>query len=321
MISARQLNEYEALTAGVGFVDISSRTKIELRSADCATFLHNFSTNDIKRLQPGQGCEAFVCNVKGHIVGHVQVFCHEASLWIDTVPGQAEKLISHLDRYLIREKVEIIDRTNDLAEFVIAGPLLTSRLELSSGVPLPESLWSHVHLDASPRISLRRIDLGNRVGYALLAERSSSELLAGMLSAIPPYPFDVLEMLRIEAGYPAYEIDITPENLPQEVGRDRTAVSFTKGCYLGQETVARIDALGHVNKKLCGVTFPASEESTLAGLELTQAGKAVGKITSAGWSPRLGKMLGLAYLRRGCTTPGSAMQLPWGEAIVVRLPV
>ena len=113
--------EYAALTSGVGMVDFHDRTQIELTGDDRAVFLHNFTTNDIRGLQPGQGCEGFTLDVRGHIVGHLLVFCTPHSLVLDTVPGQAEKLVRHFDRYLIRERVEFHDRTDDWSELLLAG--------------------------------------------------------------------------------------------------------------------------------------------------------------------------------------------------------
>src|SRR5438046_8506879 len=104
--------------------------------------------------------------------------------------------------------------------------------------------------------------------------------------------------MRIEAGYPLYGRDITDKNLPQEIDRDRLAISFTKGCYLGQETVARIDALGHVNRLLRGIKFLTSAIPE-RGTELQSGGKVVGHVTSSCWSPGIGAPLALGFLRRG----------------------
>src|SRR6185369_15724826 len=113
MLSPQLLAEYEALKSGRGYVSLPERTKLELRGADRIKFLNSFCTNDIKRLQPGESCEAFVCNVKGHVIGHIHVLCTDDALRLDTVAGRVEKLIAHLDRYLIREDVQIVDRTTE----------------------------------------------------------------------------------------------------------------------------------------------------------------------------------------------------------------
>jgi folate-binding protein YgfZ len=128
------------------------------------------------------------------------------------------------------------------------------------------------------------------------------------------------ESARIEAGMPRYGVDFNEENLPQEVGRDSEAISFTKGCYLGQETVARIDALGHVNQRLAGVRFFGSEVPA-ADTELTREGRIVGSVTSAAFSPKLGAPIALAMVRREANSPGTRLNSPAGECEVVALPV
>ena len=127
-------------------------------------------------------------------------------------------------------------------------------------------------------------------------------------------------MARIERGQPYYGRDIHDRSLPQEVARDAQALSFVKGCYIGQETVARIDALGHVNKTLIGVKF-AGEQVPAAGMELTRDGQPVGQVTSAAFSPRLSAPLALAYVRRGSNTPGTKLESPVGPGEVVGLPI
>jgi folate-binding protein YgfZ len=130
----------------------------------------------------------------------------------------------------------------------------------------------------------------------------------------------VFQTLRIEAGMPLYGVDFDDRNLPQEVGRDAEAINFTKGCYLGQETVARIDALGHVNQQISGVRFQGSEPPQM-GAMLTHAGRPVGIVTSAAYSPRLAAPLALAMLRREHTAVGSRLDSPIGQCEVVALPV
>jgi len=313
--------EYQALTAGAGLVDASDRTKIELRGDDRAGFLNNFCTNDIKRLQPGQGCEAFICNVKGHVIGHVAVFCDESSLWLDTAPGQAQKLLSHLDRYLIREKVELIDRTSDYQELILSGEKVSGLFE---GVSIDRMTpGEHVKMPSpsGAMVGIYRVDL--TAHHCCLLTFPANDAIAMrrllQLKNVVECSHEALDIVRIENGFPLYGVDITDDNLPQEVARDAKAISFTKGCYLGQETVARIDALGHVNKALCGVAFL---EGTVpaAGAELSSGDKIVGHVTSACWSPKLGKPLGLAYLRRGHNAVGTTLQSQTGKASIVALP-
>jgi hypothetical protein len=128
-----------------------------------------------------------------------------------------------------------------------------------------------------------------------------------------------LEIARIEAGFPWFGVDLSDKNLPQEAARDRQAISFVKGCYIGQETVARIDALGHVNKTLVGVKFSGARVPD-PGMELKAGEQSAGHVTSACFSPRLQAPLALAWVRRGNNEPGAAVDSPLGRAEVVSLP-
>ncbi len=114
-------SQYAALTSGVGLVDCSDRTQIEVTGEDRAAFLHNFTTGPIRDLQIGQGCEAFVLDLKGHVLGHLLVFCTPETLVLDSVPRQAPRLIAHFERYHIRERVEFHDRGAELRQWLVAG--------------------------------------------------------------------------------------------------------------------------------------------------------------------------------------------------------
>jgi folate-binding protein YgfZ len=291
--------QYEALRDGRGVVELSGWSSVTLTGADRQAFLHNFCTTDITRLVPGESCEAFFTNVKGRIVGHGLVTCRDQELVVIGTPNQAPRLIEHLERYLIRDDVQLRDATGDRRH------LLLSRDD------------GH---DANVAISWNLIGSER----AVLLELSSDEFASvldtlreqGYVSAGPP----AFTAARVEAGMPLWGVDFDEQNFPQEVGRDRQAISFTKGCYLGQETVARIDALGHVNQRLVGVRFLGGDLPD-PGAELSHAGKKVGRVTSAALSPRLNAPLALAMVRREANAVGTRLDSPVGPCEVVSLPV
>jgi tRNA-modifying protein YgfZ len=293
--------QYKAFTTTAGLVDLSDRTQIEFTGADRGKFLHNLCTNAVRDLPAGRGCEAFVLDVKGHIVGHVFLFVTPESIVLETVPGQAEKLMAHFDRYLIREDVQLHDRSQEWAELLLSGPTADSILK-NLGAAVPENRLDHDPAEISGhRVWLRRVDLAGPNGFLIACCRADLSELKNRLSAdAMPCGSDVFETARIEAGTPFYGRDITAENLPQEIERDRLAISFTKGCYLGQETVARIDALGHVNRLLRLVKFEGSDVPP-AGAELKaiDGNKSVGHVTSACWSEKFNSPLSLSLIRRG----------------------
>jgi tRNA-modifying protein YgfZ len=305
-------DQYQALTQAWGLVDVSNRTRLELTGKDRADFLSGFCTNDLRRLEPGRGCEAFLTNAKGRIIGHVLVFCGPQSLIVETVPGQVDPILNHLDRYLIREDVQLQDRTADWGELLIAGP--------HAGVCL--SRWLDRDLDERMReqvwMSLYRIKLGDDDAYLAFMPRTDlGRRIAELTSLGARLCSDaVLDVLRIEAGWPQFGKDITDANLPQEVNRDALAISFTKGCYLGQETVARLDALGHVNRLLVSVRWHGSTIPAV-GEQLEAEGQSVGTVTSVVWSPRYSAPLALAYVRTPHHYEGTPLQSAAGPAVVV----
>jgi folate-binding protein YgfZ len=313
--------QYAAFTSAAGWCDCNERTQIELIGDDRATFLHNFTTNDIRGLKPGGGCEAFALDARGHVLGHLLVFCTQHSLVIDTVPGQAETLCRHLDRYLIRERVEIHDRGEAWGELALAGAEAGQLLHELTGAVL-ESPYSHAQVQlAGHQLWLRRVDIFGPGSYFLAGPREAMDAVGLVLEAegIVPCGNDVLETVRIESGFPWYGRDISISNLPQEAARDRQAINFNKGCYLGQETVARIDALGHVNKTLACVRF-SGQTVPPVGTELRSGDQPVGAVTSAAFSPLLNAPLALAYIRRGQNSMGAKLDSQFGAVVVIDAP-
>jgi folate-binding protein YgfZ len=317
------LDQYTALTAGAGLVDFSDRTLVEIGGDDRASFLHNFCTNDIRKLPAGAGCEAFVTSAQGKILAHVLVFSGQQSLVLETVPEQAKKLIEHLDRYLIREKVTLRDRSEEWTEMLLAGRASEPLLSGLIGGAAPEVLLSSAEVVLAGREAwIRRVDIVGPVGFLIdCRKRDRAHIFETLRQAgALVCETEALEAARIEAGFPFFGRDISEKNLPQELGRDDRTISFVKGCYLGQETVARIDALGHVNKTLVGVHFNGAEIPPV-GAELRAAEQVVGEVTSAAYSPLLSGPLALAYIRRGHNTPGSELTSQFGSAEVVKLPI
>ncbi len=313
---------YLALVQSVGVVELSARTQLEFTGKDRASFLHNFCTNSVRDLTPGSGREAFVLDSKGHVLGHILLFVTPHSVVLDTVGGQAERLVGHFERYVIREDVTIRDRTGDWADLLVAGPQAADLLE-SLGLQTPDEPLAHT--DASlggNRLFIRRVDLVGPESFLVACERGAApEVLAAVANAgAIQAGLEAFETARIEAGTPVYGKDITEKNLPQEVNRDTQSISLNKGCYLGQETVARINALGHVNKVLSGVRFQLAEVPP-QGAELTTDGGSVGMITSACFSPRLQAALALGYVRTAQAARGTKLFSQFGPGEVIALPL
>ena len=352
--------EYAALTSGAGLVDLNDSTLVEISGDDRAAFLHNLCTNEIRKLPAGAGCEAFLLNVQGKILFYVLVFSGSDSLVLQTSPGHGERLVAHLDRYLIREKVTLADRSAESAELLLAGQTAAELLGKLGASELPTARLQSVKArlqapnipgatDVSPvpinsgatgvppvpinsgatgvspvpfDVWLRRVDITGGPGFLIDCQRIDRERLRLLLiqTGAVSCSQQTFDAKRIEAGFPVYGRDITDKNLPQEVDRDALAISFVKGCYLGQETVARIDALGHVNRVLRGVRF-SGPQAPAADTELRSGSQVVGQVTSSTFSPRLGSPLALAYLRRGHEQPGAKLESDFGFAEVIALPL
>jgi folate-binding protein YgfZ len=310
--------------------DLSHRAKVELRGPDRAASLQNFCTNDVVKTPVGGGCEAFLLTAQAKIVARMLVYVAAEALWIDADEGRAGPIIDHLTRYQISEQVEFFDRSAALGQFHVTGLGCDLALTQITGGPLPQAELQH----SSPLspvfggegsgvrgLHLRRNDPLGQPGYDLLVATAQTDALRPALdrAGIPLLGGDVFNILRVEAGTPEFGRDIDETNLPQEVNRDARAISFTKGCYIGQETVARIRSYGHVNRLLVGVRFEGSE-TVAGGAKLCRGGQEVGRITSGVVSPALGA-IALAYVRRGHNAPGTEVQTEGGRlGRVVALP-
>lgn len=305
---------YAAAQQDAAVFNLHDRAQIELTGADRAKFLHNFCTNDIRSLQPGNGCEAFLTNVQGKVLAHVFVFSDQESLWLESVPGSSERIVSHLSRYQINEDVTFHDRSAELSSLFLSGPeaanvLLRVGIDVGSLQPLQhrwsESLGFPVHI--------RRNDLLGGTGFILVAKREQLGQLRQSLpdSGAKPAEQNVFDALRIEALTPVFGQDIIDANLAPEVGRNRQAISYTKGCYLGQEPIARIDALGHINQELRGIRFDGNGMPALGSEVLTTEGepRVIGQVMSAAISFGDNRVVALAYLKRNFNAAGTRVQV------------
>jgi folate-binding protein YgfZ len=322
------LAQHEAIVSGVAISPLAGRTIIDVTGADRTQLLQSFTTNDIKQLVPGRGCEAFVTSPQGKTLCHVLIFREADKYVLDTTPGQAATLIGHFERYVITEDVQFIDRTAELCDLLVAGPKAAAVLSAVASENPPTELLSHAPAAIAGRlVMIRRVENAGPAAWFVQASVGDTDAVVAALSAAGAIHCDAaaVESARLEAGVPLFGIDITPENLPQEVNRDARAISFTKGCYLGQETVARIDAVGHVNRLLVGMKFGGQkfggQELPTTGLELLAGDQPVGHVTSAAWSPRLNAPLALGYVRRLHAKPGSQLSSAIGPAEVIKLPL
>jgi folate-binding protein YgfZ len=304
-------------TTAITVYDLSDRTQIELTGADRAKFLHGFCTNDIKGLQPGQGCEAFLTNIKGRVLGHIFVFASPESLRLDTTAGQETKIIPHLDRYLIREDVQLIGRSEERGELFVTGNHAAQLLMVENELPLYATVSRETYDDP---FDIRRVDLLNEPGFLMSMPRSAIQSTRSSLLAIGCLAgsADEFETRRIEAGFPYYGRDITEDNIAQEVARTKQAISFTKGCYLGQEPIARLDAMGHTNKELRRVVFERGANQTAGTLILAaDSDDEAGVITSVAPNANSkGEISAIGYLKTRFGVAGTMVRVSEARGLV-----
>lgn len=330
--------EFRAFREGCALVEHSERTQVELAGEDAGAFLHNLCTNDTKVLRPGGGCEVFLTNVQGKIIGHGYVYRAPAGCLYETIPSQGAALVAYFDRYLFRERVKLLDRTPEWGSLLLAGPNAAAVLSQLGCPNPPRGRLEHSLVELKGQTcALRRVDFVGGDCWQLSVPRAALQVLwqACLAAGATPCGTAAFDQARILHGTPSFGFDITDENLPQEVARDKRAISFTKGCYIGQETVARIDALGHVNKTLCGLKISSSEDNSPApppGVELyaeadTQSTKPLAKLTSVAAAPATPggegvspTHIALGYVRRGSNAPGQKLVGAGFSAEVVSLP-
>jgi folate-binding protein YgfZ len=310
--------DYQAALSGAALFDRSAAGKLVLAGPDAPMFLGNLSTNDTKNLPLGGGCEAYFCDPRAKVqfqtwIYHVRLGDGGHAMWVETTPGRNADLFKYLDRYLISEQVELADRTADFAQFHLAGPAAKAVLEkaLADAVPdLPEFAHMERTFGSHVTTSVRRRDPLGVPGYDLVCPADKADGLRRVLEApgaVPGTP-ETYEVLRVEAGTPVFGPDIDSGRFVMEVGNAARAVSYSKGCFLGQEPIVMArDRAGHVNRAFSGVKV--LEGGPLpAGTKLFRDGQEVGVVTSSCHSPRLGAPVALGYLKWKHQEPGLRME-------------
>ncbi|MEP0841597.1 MAG: aminomethyl transferase family protein [Phycisphaerae bacterium] len=324
--------EYAAGSAGAGLYAPLDRGLIEVRGRDRAAWLHNLTTNAIKTLQPGDGNYTFAVNVKGRVLMDFNVLVATDALRLDIDRRLIAKALAHFERFTISEDVQCRDRSDEFARIALLGPRaveIAAALGVTQAGAMP-ALASVPLSSGGGHEWLVRHDFAGVFGVELHVASAAAAawwerlLEIGRPAGLWPVGWKAVDTLRIEAGIPQYGRDIDEEVLPAETGQIERAVSFVKGCYLGQEVVERMRSRGGPARVLVGIRFAGDRtaQEVAAGPLLADGGE-VGRLTSACPSPALNAWIGLGYLRTALARPGTRVALagrPDRAGEVVTLP-
>ena len=304
------LSGYRAVTEGCGVVDRSERGRLALTGPDAKTFLQGQVTNDIEGLEPGRGCYAAFLTHKGKMLGDLRVLDLGDELLLDTERSSLQELFNMIRRFKLGSDVELHKRTLEMGLLSVIGPD-------ARRVAGTEGLGHAEHDNARAEIAGRPVVLvATDLGVDVFTHAADTDAVRDALEA-PTVPEEVAEIVRVESGRPRYGLDLDDGVIPQEAGLNERAVSFTKGCYVGQETVARLFYRGKPNRHLRGLRLSANARP---GDELRLGEKTVGKLGSVVVSPIHGP-LALALVRREAE-PGATIAVgdDGAPAEVVELP-
>jgi folate-binding protein YgfZ len=311
------LAEHRALRESAAVLDLSFRSRLCLTGNDRVRFLHGQVTNDIKRLRLGEGCYAALVSAKGRMESDLNVYALGEELLLDCEPGQGGAVSQRLERFIVADDVQVVDVAPLFGLLSVQGPnaeAVVRQLELT-----PEPPRAVFQVQQAQHATLGELYLVNQPrigssGFELYAPFASLEAIADKLVAASkavgggPAGWQALELARVEAGIPRFGIDMDERNFPQECGIEARAVSYSKGCYIGQEVLNRIHTLGHVNRTLCGLrlqdqlpALPARDD------KLLRSGKEIGYVTSAVASPALHANIALGYLRHEAANDGGEL--------------
>jgi tRNA-modifying protein YgfZ len=305
--------EYAALTEGCAVVDRSARGKLALTGPDAKGFLQGQVTNDVEALTAGRGCYAAFLTNKGKMLGDLRVLDTGSELLLDTERAALQELFNLIRRFKVGYRAELHKRTLERGLLSLVGP--ESRPLAGAG-----DLSAAEHANRAGEIDgIPVLLVASDVGVDLFGATGETDRLAAALRArgASTASEEEAEVVRVESGRPRYGVDLDDSTMPQEAGLTERAVSFTKGCYVGQETVARLFYRGKPNRHLRGLRLAAP---AAPGAEVRLGERVVGHVSSPVVSPRLGA-IALALIRREAE-PGAEVAVgdPGTAAEVVELP-
>lgn len=314
--------EYRAARESVALHDASYRETLRITGEDRASFLHGMVTQDVNGLPPGAAAYTAMITAKGAMVADARLLKRESDLLLDLEPGTGAKVRDFLEKYLISEDAELHDATSEWAVLRLLGPRTGEVLSTALGSPF-EPLAANasrgatlagasVVLVGNPSFEKHEVDVLVPRGALEAVWKALAQ--AGGAHGLKPLGFQALELLRVEAGVPRFGQDMVDTTIPLEANLTH-AISYNKGCYIGQEVIARATFRGHMNRKLAGLLL--GEVEAAPGTELRKGEKKVGWLTSVVRSPAQGQRVALGYVHRDHLEPGTELTLAEGPTVKV----
>ena len=304
---------YKAATESSALVEKDWCGLIKLTGGDRVSWLQGMVTNDVAKLKPGTGCYAAHLTPQGKIVAHMQILFDEDALWLSLERSAIQPLITAFDRLLIMEDVQVANASDEYSVLGLFGPKASEVLEAWLGEPLNlTQRYSHRTLEQC------RIVMSD-LGYDIWVPRTQVDNIVRSIVQTGATAVDhgTFEVVRTEAGLPVYGVDIDETTTMPELGE--AGISYDKGCYIGQEVVAKVKYIGHVNRRFVGLVF-ANDVLPEAKSPIRKGGREVGYVTTSLFSPRLNKPIALGFVSRGAYAPGNEVEVGTETARIVELP-
>lgn len=309
--------EYYAARNNAALFDLSFRGMLKFSGEDRIQFLQGMITNDVKALKPNEGAYAAFLTAKGGMISDLRIFLFEDSILMDLNSDKTEIVLQTLNRYLISEDVEISDVSEKFGIISIQGPKSAEVLNSISSYPIPslkENAFVNQALNSIKTINatIVKTAYSGEEGFDLIASNDQMAdlwkltLESGEKFDIKPAGVETLNILRVEAGIPVFGIDMDESTIPLEAPIEDRTISYTKGCYIGQEIIARLKYRGRPNKFLVGLKF-SGDFLPMRDDPILKEGRQVGRVTSAVFSYSLSEKIGLGYVHRGIEQPGNEL--------------
>jgi folate-binding protein YgfZ len=308
-------HEYWAVKKGAGLADLSHTGRLSITGKDRISFLNSLLTNDASQLKDETGQHSALLNTKARVLADLYLYNQPNRLIVDTGNSPASKVKQILERYVITEDVQIRDVGADLVLITIQGVNAARAVKETLGVDV-QGLKPFQSAALGPSIIVSKDRTGEGGSDIFLPTSEAEAVWQGLLLRsgdldLSPVGMTALEALRLEAGFPKYGVDVDENTIILEAGY-KDAISFSKGCYLGQEVVARATHIGRVNKQLARIDLD-TQEPPPKGTRLKGSGVDAGFITSAAFSPGLGKVACIGYTNRDFAKAGTRLDADYGE--------